>query len=88
MPSSETEIGLIDGAVEKLSDLAQEINQDGFDNLSDKSAKNLIDFLIEERLNARKNKNFALSDKIRDEMKNYGIVLQDSKEKTTYKISN
>lgn len=88
LPSSETEIGLIDKAVEKLSDLAQEINPGGFDNLSEKSAKNLIDFLIEERLNARKNKNFALSDKIRDEMKNSGIVLQDSKEKTTYKISN
>jgi cysteinyl-tRNA synthetase len=74
-------------AVEKLSEFAKEINTDGFNNLPDKSAKNLIEFLIEERLSARKDKNFALSDKIRDEMKKYGIILQDSKEKTTYKVT-
>lgn len=84
--TSGTEVKLNGEAVEKLSELAKEANPDDFKSLSDKSAKNLIDFLIDERLNARKNKNFALSDKIRDEMKKYGIILQDSKEKTTYKI--
>lgn len=88
LPSSSVnaEIVLNDEAVEKLSSLAEEINSDGFTDLSEKSAENLIDFLIEERLNARRNKNFSLSDKIRDEMKKYGIILQDSKEKTAYKV--
>jgi cysteinyl-tRNA synthetase len=84
--TTDAEAKLNGEAVEKLSELAKEINPDAFNNLSDKSAKSLIDFLITERLNAKKNKNFASSDKIRDEMKNCGIILQDSKEKTTYKV--
>ncbi|MCU7496956.1 MAG: cysteine--tRNA ligase [Ignavibacteria bacterium] len=45
----------------------------------------LIELLIKLRLEARQQKNFALSDKIRDELKNLGILLQDQKDKTTYK---
>ena len=31
-------------------------------------------------------KNYALADKIRDELKDIGIALEDSKDKTTYKL--
>ncbi|QUH19854.1 cysteine--tRNA ligase [Alkaliphilus sp. B6464] len=37
-----------------------------------------IERLIEQRQNARKEKNFALSDKIRDNLKKKGIVLEDT----------
>jgi cysteinyl-tRNA synthetase len=47
----------------------------------------LILLLIELRIQAKKDKNFSLSDKIRDELKELGITLQDSKEGTTYKVS-
>jgi cysteinyl-tRNA synthetase len=45
----------------------------------------LIELLIKLRTGAKKEKNFPLSDKIRDELKALGVVLQDGKEKTTYK---
>src|SRR5690606_14477655 len=41
-----------------------------------------IEALIEERLQARKDKNFARSDQIRDELKAQGIVLEDAAGKT------
>ncbi|MFO7445350.1 MAG: cysteine--tRNA ligase [Ignavibacteriaceae bacterium] len=72
--------------ITKLSALANEVNPEGLNNLHEKSGDGLISFLIEERLNAKKNKNFGLSDRIRDELKNSGIILQDGKDKTTYKI--
>jgi cysteinyl-tRNA synthetase len=37
-----------------------------------------IESLIQERQNARKNKDFALADKIRDDLKNKGIILEDT----------
>lgn len=45
----------------------------------------LIGLLIELRTDAKKDKNYSLSDKIRDRLKDMGIILEDSKEKTTYK---
>lgn len=45
----------------------------------------LIEFLIELRNDAKKEKNFSLADKIRDRMKEIGVVLQDSKEGTAFK---
>ena len=45
----------------------------------------LIEFLIELRNDAKKEKNFSLADKIRDRMKEIGVVLQDSKDGTTFK---
>ena len=41
---------------------------------------------IEERKNAKKEKNYALADQIRDELANKGIILKDSREGTTYEI--
>ncbi len=45
----------------------------------------LIELLIKIRTEAKQNKNYALSDKIRDELKNLGVILQDTKEGTSYK---
>ena len=45
----------------------------------------LIELLIKIRLDAKKGKNFKLSDNIRDELKSLGIILQDTKDSTTYK---
>ena len=39
---------------------------------------------IEERQEARENKNWALSDEIRDELLGKGILLKDSQEETTW----
>jgi cysteinyl-tRNA synthetase len=47
----------------------------------------LIELLIQLRMDAKKEKNFAIADKIRNELNKLGIVLEDSKEKTIYKIS-
>ena len=44
-----------------------------------------IEALIAERLQARKDKNFALSDQIRDELKAQGIVLEDGAGGTTWR---
>ena len=45
-----------------------------------------IDSLIEQRLAARQEKNFARSDEIRDELEARGIELLDSREGTTWKL--
>jgi cysteinyl-tRNA synthetase len=52
---------------------------------NDTLEKELIELFIQLRIDAKKDKNYALSDKIRDELNKLGIVLQDSKDKTTYK---
>lgn len=49
------------------------------------SEPQLMELLIAIRNDARKNKNFAISDKIRDDLKAAGIVLEDGKEGTTWK---
>ena len=44
-----------------------------------------IDALIVERVNARANKDFAASDRIRDQLTNEGIILEDSSEGTIWR---
>ena len=44
-----------------------------------------IEALIAERIQAKKDRNFARSDQIRDELKAQGIVLEDGKEGTTWR---
>lgn len=45
-----------------------------------------IESLIQKRQNARKNKDFALSDKIRDELKERGIVLEDTPQGVRWRL--
>jgi cysteinyl-tRNA synthetase len=46
-----------------------------------------VESLIAARMSARKTKNFAESDRIRDELANMGVVLKDSKEGTTWEVA-
>ena len=46
----------------------------------------LVELLIKLRTEAKQNKNYQLSDTIRDGLKELGVVLQDGKEGTSYKI--
>ena len=50
----------------------------------DQSAAPFIDYLVELRTEMRKQKLFALSDQIRDRLTSLGVVLEDSKEVTTW----
>ena len=43
---------------------------------------------IEERKVAKKNKNFELADKIRNDLAKEGIILIDTREGTVYKIED
>jgi cysteinyl-tRNA synthetase len=65
--------------------LGLEINN-GSDSNSDK-LDSAISLLIELRNEARLNKNYALSDKIRDDLSVGGITLNDSDNETTYSIN-
>ena len=44
-----------------------------------------IDNLIKERNEARRGKNFALADKIREQLKNSGIEIEDTKDGTIWR---
>ena len=57
-------------------------NETGTDKLS-----RTVEVLIKLRQEARANKDFALSDKIRDELTSVGIELKDGKEGTTFSLS-
>jgi len=46
-----------------------------------------IDSLVAARLSARKARNFAEADRIRDELAALGVVLKDSKDGTTWKVA-
>ncbi len=50
----------------------------------DQSAAPFIDYLIELRAEMRKQKLFAFSDQIRDRLSSMGIILEDSKDGTTW----
>ena len=55
------------------------------DNSSDKLA-GVVNMLIQMRNEARDNKNWPLSDEIRDKLKDVGIQLKDGKEGTTFSV--
>lgn len=58
------------------------------EDTGDGKTEELIQLLIDIRANARANKDFATSDKIRDDLNEMGIVLKDDKSgKTTFEMS-
>ncbi len=61
-----------------LEDVQQENSSDKLDGV--------MQMLIEMRAQARVDKDFALSDKIRDELASIGVYLKDSRDGTTYEI--
>ena len=52
----------------------------------DKELLKHIEEKIEERKQAKQNKNFELADKIRDELLNEGIIIKDTREGVTYEV--
>ena len=58
------------------------------DKADDGKTEELVQLLIEIRANARANKDFETSDKIRDDLNEMGIILKDDKSgKTTFEIN-
>tara|TARA_R110001583_G_scaffold191269_1_gene356268 strand:- start:23 stop:757 length:735 start_codon:yes stop_codon:yes gene_type:complete len=62
--------------------LRNELQEDGSDKLS-----GVVQMLIGIRKDARDNKDWALSDKIRNELANLGIQIKDGKEGTTFSVN-
>jgi len=62
--------------------LKNELQEDSSDKLS-----GVVAMLIKMRKDARDNKDWALSDKIRDELADLGIQLKDGKEGTTFSVN-
>ena len=58
----------------------------GGSKLVAKKEKELIELLIKVRNDAKKEKNYSLADNVRDELKKIGIILEDTKDNTNYKI--
>ena len=56
-----------------------------YGNAEDDADSGRIDALVNERIEAKKNKNFARADEIRDILKDEGIVLEDTKDGTRWK---
>ncbi|MBT4411776.1 MAG: cysteine--tRNA ligase [Bacteroidetes bacterium] len=56
-------------------------------SLSDTHTPALIDLLLSLRQEAKKNKDFALADQIRNQLSDMGIVIKDGKEGSTWEIN-
>lgn len=77
---------IVDFAYKSLMDMGNVIGiltKSDDDNLDEKVEK-----LIEDRQNARANKDFAMADKIRDELLDMGIVLKDTRDGVVWEIKN
>ncbi|UCH88756.1 MAG: cysteine--tRNA ligase [Thermoplasmata archaeon] len=61
--------------------------QDELSGVEGETFKQLVDLLLEIRDDARKTKNFAEADRIRDKLKSMNIVIEDSVEGTNWKYS-
>jgi cysteinyl-tRNA synthetase len=48
----------------------------------------LIELVLELRKDAKANKNYQISDKIRDELVKIGVEIKDGKDTTSYTIKN
>ena len=70
----------VDTALDVFSEMADIIGilEDDDKSADDGLVDNLMNLIIDIRQNARKNKDWATADKIRDELKNIGITLEDS----------
>lgn len=70
----------VDTALDVFSEMADIIGilEEDDNSADDGLVDNLMNLIIDIRQNARKNKDWATADKIRDELKNIGITLEDS----------
>ena len=76
--------------VEKALELIRELGSPlGILQKSTKvSLEDEVEKLIEQRQEARKNRDFALADKIRDDLKARGIILEDTPQGVRWKMEN
>ena len=75
--------------LELISSFDKVLSLDLINNTEEEIDKELVDYInskIEERLEAKKNKDYALADSIRDELTSKGIKLIDTKEGTKYEV--
>lgn len=68
---------LVQEELEKLTDILGLLQQEETNQQIDTTK---IEQLIEQRQNAKKNKDFALADKIREDLKDMGVVLEDTRQ--------
>lgn len=66
--------------------LSLDLTKDKETQQIDKELEKYILEMIEKRKEAKKNKDFALADKIREELSNKGIIIKDTREGTTYEL--
>ena len=69
-----------------LFDILGLVDKPESNNTEDKISSELIGLLIKLRNQSRENKDFKLSDQIRDDLMNLGIQLNDDKKESSYKI--
>ena len=69
-----------------LFDILGLVEKDESNNTENKISSELIRVLIKLRNQSRENKDFKLSDQIRDDLMNLGIQLNDDKKESSYKI--
>lgn len=62
-------------------------DNNAFAKADDSKLSGTVELLIKLRKEARENKDFALSDKIRDELIELGIQLKDGREGTTFTVN-
>ena len=75
--------------LELISSFDKVLSIDLINNNDEEIDKDLVDYInskIEERIEAKKNKDYALADSIRDELTSKGIKLIDTKEGTKYEV--
>ena len=56
-------------------------------NTNDDKSEKLIELMLSMRAGAKNNKDYTLSDKIRDELNKIGVVIKDGKDGTTFTIT-
>jgi len=64
--------------------LGIKVTQKDTQNTTEKDLENVMQIVLGIRADLRKEKNFLLSDKIRDELKEHGLVLKDTPEGSTW----
>lgn len=72
----------MNSVIEEVLGIGADENSGGNGNLTE----GLVNLLIDIRKEARANKDFALSDKVRDDLKALGVQIMDGKEGTTFSI--
>jgi len=72
--------------IKKYMDVLGLIKEENDESKNNKLVFSLVNLLIDIRNDARKNKDWATADRIRDELKKMGIVLEDGKGGTKFRI--